>query len=152
MTIMGLLQNTWAQNPSRVADMFRRDPEHRNKLIGYLLFMSRCTTSRRLRRTFGSLCDAIVWENASPIIVARPNTKVAGDLDHVQAALDRIKPDVVLAFGRIAGDVMAAAMYEGHIIRGPHPAARFHDLGHRLEQMRRTLESVDVTSPFTKGA
>ncbi len=140
MTIMGLLQNTWARNPRGVEEMMRRNPGRRNKLIASLLFSSKCTTGRRLQDVFGPLCDTIVWENATPIVTARPGTQVAGDPAHVQAALERIKPDVVLAFGTLAYNTLYAAQYRGCIVMGPHPANRRKNTQQRLQDMQQTLE------------
>lgn len=144
MTIMGLLQCTWAHEPERVDKWFARDPERRNKKIATLLFGSRCLTGRRLREAFGPLCDDIIWENATPVIAGQASGCPPGDPKHVQAALERIKPDVVLAFGGVADNALSCVVRALNprtiIISGPHPASRRKDTPQQLEDMRRLLD------------
>lgn len=141
MIVMGLMQNTWARDPVRVTKMLCRNPELRNVLIAQLLFAG-CMSGRRLRTAFGPLCDDIVWENATPVVTSSPNAKVAGDADHLRASLAYVKPDVVLAFGKVARDTITAAAYEGVVIPGPNPVARTGGIDARLNLMRLSLATV----------
>jgi len=122
--ILAFLQNQWFKDPEAARQVFARHPEHRERLVATYLFMG-CLTGRRLLEVFGEeLCDEIVWEECSPEIGGKSSSAFPADLDHIRKAIDKHRPDVILAFGKIAGDAMAAIRPLTRVIRAPHPAAR----------------------------
>ena len=145
LTIMGLLQNTWAYSPERVVTWFA-DSKLRNRKIAMLLFGSRCLTGRRLRKAFGPLCDNIVWENATLIVSGQASGHPPGDPEHVTAAIARIDPDILLVFGKVAADTFLNSergrYHDCRVIYGPHPANRRKDTPQQLEDMQRELDRV----------
>lgn len=141
--ILGLLQNQWVRNPSRVeAILSRHDAAFRRRYLGALLFFG-SLTGKRLRAAFGDQCDRIVWENASPVIGATSNAALSPDLQHVRLALAEVQPRVVLTFGQRARWAIKRIDWWGPLIVGPHPAARMADIDDRLAAMCRTLETYN---------
>lgn len=129
MKILAILQNQWFKNPSKVEEIYARNPTLRNALIARFLFAG-CLTGRRLQSAFGEqLCSAIVWEEASPKIGGFSASRFAPDPDHIRAAIEKHKPDVVLCLGKIAGDAVRLICCETEVKHpavffAPHPAAR----------------------------
>lgn len=149
MVVLGLLQNQWAHNPHAVAAMFARHPDRRSTLIWYML--ARSLSGRRLQRAFGDWVGRITWEEASPAIAGRSNVVMKMDIDHINRRLTEVRPDVVLAFGVSAAKGIAASVWCGVIINGPHPAARFVDIQDRLTTMRVTLDVEQLKSSIVCG-
>ena len=137
MKIAGLLQNQWFKNPERAAESLghlvaRHGPAMRNEWIARMLFYS-CQTGKILRSCLGSeLCERIIWEEASPVIHGNPRTAPPADLAHLRAFFDRVKPDWVVGFGRIACDAILELDVEAYILC-PHPTSRGAD---RFEKIR----------------
>lgn len=123
LPVMGLLQNGWFREPARVQALFARHPKERRSLVATLLFMG-STTGRRLRSHFGTLCDHITWEEASPQVGGQSGARFPADPDHIRAALGDVRPLAVVAFGRVARDGIRQAGYAGTVVEAPHPAAR----------------------------
>jgi hypothetical protein len=131
--ILAILQNLWFRDPEGARAIFAAYPDKRNNLIGRFLFMG-CLTGRRLQTAFGEeLCGRIVWEEAHPEIGGHSGSRFGFDADHIQRAIQQHEPDVVLAFGKVAGDGLRAAQRLLDLaehstgfqaIFGPHPAAR----------------------------
>jgi hypothetical protein len=140
VTVLAVLQNQWFHNPDNVRAILARRPEARPRIIRYSLFAG-CRTGQVLRQVFGDRCSSIIWEEASPQIGSRASSCFPADLVHLQAALDRVKPDVVLAFGRIASDALVQLIPAGgNLIIGPHPTARGAHVLEQLHAMRALLE------------
>jgi hypothetical protein len=135
MVILAFLQNQWFRDPEGIEQMFKEKPERRNRYIQAFLFMG-CLTGRRLKDALGEqLCDDIIWEEASPKVGGRSSSLFPADLKHICSALITHRPDIVLAFGKIAVEGVRAAIkldeFENHpepltfqLFTGPHPAAR----------------------------
>lgn len=139
--ILGLLQNQWVREPGRIkAALDRRPPEQRRKLLARLLFQSH--SGQRLQAAFGKWVDQIEWENASPVIGSRSSANPAPDLGHIRGVLADVNPDIVLAFGQRAATAMARVMYDGVLIRGPHPAARHSAVTAELAGMCSKLKAA----------
>lgn len=124
MKILAFLQNQWVNDPRRceaiLADL---DPRGRRAVGAAWLFMG-CRTGRVLVRAFGD--DEVhewEWSNASPKLGGRASSSFPPDLDHIRAELEDVRPDVVLAFGRVAADALPK-VWTGALITGPHPTAR----------------------------
>lgn len=131
--ILAFLQNQWFKDPEKAAEIFERHPDRRNDLIRLYLFAG-CLTGRRLSAAFGDpLCRMITWEETSPRIGGESGSKFKPDFAHIRAAIEKHRPDVVVCFGRIAGDALRdiSCQTEHHplpaslsIYFAPHPAAR----------------------------
>ena len=147
MNILAFLQNQWAHQPWQVLDLFARRPAHRTEIIRRML--ARSYTGSRLRAAFGDdLFDAIVWDNASPVVTSRPRPAPRRDvwsriaaINHVDEILARARPAVVLAFGQVAQWAMND-FPEQRCITGPHPAARRSDTAGELQWMARELRAL----------
>jgi hypothetical protein len=129
MKILAFLQNQWFKNPARVKEMYERHPDLRNQYIARFLFMG-CLTGRRLQSALGTeLCEQIIWEETSKEIGGFSASVFPADHDHIRNAIETHLPDVVLCFGKIAGDGVRAVCCElkvrhPAVMFAPHPAAR----------------------------
>ncbi len=119
MKIVGFLQNAWFKQPERLR---RHSPETRRRIWLYALYHS--YTGKKLRQHLGAVYDDVHWENASPLVATHSTKAYRADYDHIAGVLTDQSPDVVLAFGQIASDALAKC-WHGHLLCGPHPAARF---------------------------
>lgn len=136
MNILGLLQNTWADNSARVQATFdRATPKGRRAMIAYMLRQSR--TGKRLVEVFGDWFNCIEWENASRVVTGYPGSRTVADLCHVQAILDEVKPSILLVFGKLARVAIAGCNTNASLIIGPHPARCSQQL---LAQMKERLD------------
>lgn len=145
MKVLAVLQNQWFKNPAKVREIYARNPELRNKLIARFLFAG-CLTGKRLRAAFGDLCDAIIWEEASPKIGGFSASKFEPDPAHIRAALEMHAPDVVVCFGKIAGDAVRLLCGEldlkhPAVMFAPHPASRDNPMP-ELRALAETLRSA----------
>jgi hypothetical protein len=146
MKILAILQNQWFKDPEKVRAIYARHPDLRNEFIRRFLFMG-CPTGRHILRAFGEdLCRRIVWEEASPEIGGKPSSLFRADREHVQQAIARHGPDVVVAFGREAEQAVTA-VWNGLVVICPHPTARQPGVRSRLAQgacaLRHILERAD---------
>ena len=142
MTILAFMQNMWVRDPARVHALIERCGEnYRRRLIAYALFAG-CASGRNLKATFGEeLCRRITWEEASREVAGSPGARPRADLVHIAAALKEYKPDIVICFGRIAGDAVAP-LWNGKLIMSPHPTARQPDTMTRLRQAASELQEM----------
>lgn len=90
MKILAIMQNQWFRDPAAVEKVLARHPGKRNEFIKRFLFAG-CLSGKRLRETFGDLCDAIVWEEASRNMANHSAGAYAADLAHIQASIDEHK-------------------------------------------------------------
>jgi len=134
------MQNLWARDPERVRVLTERHGErYRRKLITYALFAG-CASGRNLKTTFGKeLCRRVTWEEASREVTGMPGARPPADPAHIAATLKEHAPDVVICFGRIAGDAVAP-LWQGNLILAPHPTARQPDTFAKLREAARALE------------
>lgn len=141
MKIVAFLQNIWVNNPDRARECIaRRGEEYRRRLIAYALF-SGCLTGKRLKAAFGEdLCKQILWEEASREIAGNARKVCKPDHAHIAAVLERERPDIVLAFGQMAGAAVAG-LWHGPLIYAPHPAARQAYITHELRRAAQKLRS-----------
>jgi hypothetical protein len=131
--VLAILQNQWFKNPESARAAYARNPERRHDLNRAFLFL-RSTTGRNLRREFGQhLCDHIIWEEASPKIGGKSDSKFPPDPDHIAKQFELVRPRVVLLFGAIAAEGWDLCLRRTPVMRrehgvlifdGPHPAAR----------------------------
>lgn len=141
MKILGLLQNQWVREVSRVKALYARRPHQRRQVTAMLLFAG-SLTGRRLRRALGDWCERIEWEEASPVITARPRgIRLNGEPDHVQRAIDEVEPRIVIAFGQLARVTLESTNWVGVTIAGPHPASRVANIHEQLCAVRTALEA-----------
>lgn len=142
MIVLAVLQNMWVKDPERVKALLARTPQARRRLIHYSLFAG-CRTGRVLKSVFGEdRCREIVWEESTTEIAGNPKDVFPPDATHLRAALEDVKPDVVLAFGRIAAGVLELLVPGEKLVVGPHPTARQPDTLKRLLWMAECLDSM----------
>jgi hypothetical protein len=153
MRLLAVLQNQWFHDPEKVRAILARTPQARRRLIHYSLFAG-CRTGRVLKDVFGEeRCRTIVWEEASPEIGGKASSCFPADQAHLRAVLDDVKPDLVLAFGRIAGNALAELVPGAKLILGPHPTARQPDTMTKLRVMAGRIElfpGVDIDAVHTR--
>jgi hypothetical protein len=143
--ILAFLQNQWFRNPDQARAVFEKHPERRNDLIRLYLFMG-CLTGKRLEQIFGEeLCYEIVWEECSSKVGGKSAASFPADLAHMRMAIEKHSPQVILTFGKIAGDALTQLQPElnGHIkiIRALHPAARYGAIA-SLTQAQKELKII----------
>lgn len=158
MKVLAFLQNQWLKDPKRhrasaARILAKYGPEvaadSRRRGIRFCLFRG-CLTGRRLIASFGeSVCDEIEWEEASTVITGDPKECPPADPEHIRAAIEKYRPDVVIAFGRIAADAVRHLWPGNFLIVAPHPAARdgltparLREAAKALELMRREIDQV----------
>lgn len=144
MTVLAVLQNQWFREPDKVRAILQRTPQARRRIITYSLFAG-CRTGQVLKAVFGDRCRDIVWEEASPEIGGKASSCFPADHAHLRAVMEDVKPDVVLAFGRIASSALVQLVPTGKLIVGPHPTARGDDVLARLRSMKAQL--LDALAP-----
>jgi hypothetical protein len=150
MRIVAFLQNQWLNNAEqheRVLTHYKAtDIEHywklRRRMIPFALFRG-CLTGRRIKAAFGeSLCDEIVWEEASPKIASKSSGAFPADVGHMQSVIVRETPDVVLCFGLIAQSGFRQLLNRPMMIPAPHPAARHAAVKRELQNASATLRKL----------
>lgn len=143
MIAVAFLQNQWLKNPDSARALIEKHGDKgRDRLTKYALFAG-CVSGRRIKAAFGDLIDGISWHEASPVITATPRACPPADLGHIMRSIDRLRPDVIIAFGKIASDALRI-VWKGPLIVGPHPAARF-DTSQPLMLMRLEYERALAT-------
>jgi hypothetical protein len=135
-TVLAFLQNQWFKDPKGVKAIYERNPDKRNVFIARFLFMG-CLTGKRLQKAFGAeVCNSIIWEEASPEVGGTSDSAFKADLVHIEAAILKHNPQVILCFGKIANDAVKTVVKKIHlekgfltpVLYGPHPAARHNTL------------------------
>lgn len=141
MKVLAVLQNQWFKDPDRVRAILERNPHLRRPFCARALFAG-CQTGRVLRRILGKeWCARIIWENASPQIGGVSSAAFPADLKYLQAVIDEVKPDIILAFGRIATNALQQLVPPRMLLVAPHPTARRYDLTvPKIEAMRAYLD------------
>ena len=145
MKILVFLQNQWFDNPDKVRQIFERHPGRRSNLIKGYLFAG-CLTGRRLREAWGDdLCNAIVWENASPQIGDKSSASFPADLEHMHRAIEEEKPQVVVSLGKTAEEALRKIVSQSwasppnrptyFYLYGPHPASRKPNVIQKLQEI-----------------
>lgn len=146
MIVLAVLQNMWVNDPEKVKAMLARTPQARRRMICYSLFAG-CRTGRVLKQVFGDDCSRrFVWDESTTEIAGNPRDTFPPDLEHLRRVLDEVRPDVVLAFGRIASSALARVVPEEKLLMGPHPTARQPDTLQRLKAMAETLNARTSTT------
>jgi hypothetical protein len=154
MKTVAFLQNAWfpADRLSAIRAAYLRHghtPESRARLTARYLFY-RCPTGKRLKAAFGDLCDRIIWEEASPEVAGESSGVFPPDPKHMASVVQHFRPDVVLAFGKVAQSGVAAMRLafstspvgDFTIISGPHPVARHAGCIRELDAMADRLRAI----------
>ncbi len=135
--ILAIMQNQWfpEHHIERIEEMYLEKPDKRNWYIRYFLFQG-CLTGKRLLSTLGDgYCwNHIIWEEAHPKIGNKPSANFGYDIDHIQAAIDKHKPDLIICFGATARKGVDNALVQKVFLNqdgmgvdvyfAPHPANR----------------------------
>lgn len=134
--VVAFMQNMWLRNPERFKQRLARMPWHerddyRLQFIRRALFAG-CLSGRRLKAAFGEICAEIIWEEASPEIADNPKTICLPVPRHIECVLEHHNPDIVITFGKLAGDAVEK-LWPAKLIRVCHPAARQPDTIQKLK-------------------
>lgn len=149
--ILAFLQCQWFRNPYAVREIYRKyagDLDRRAKLNSRFLFRE-SLTGRRLSQAFGELCRDIIWEEVSTEIGGASSAVFTSDIEHMCSVLNHHRPNIVLAFGRIASDAMQSIECDGadapyKVIYGPHPASRHQSVTSDLREMFRKVQAKEL--------
>jgi hypothetical protein len=124
MKILAFMQCLWFRDSTKAAEIFARHPEKRNDLIRLYLFAG-CLTGRRLQQALGEkICHEIVWEEASPRIGDHASSKFEADLNHIRQSIETHQPEIIVCFGKVAGDAVRGLDLATRVLYAPHPASR----------------------------
>lgn len=148
MIIVAFLQNMWVKNPDnvkRMLDRWKDDPDFWNKTCRNLLFMG-CKTGRVIKQVFGEdLAYSIIYDECTKEIAGDAKRVCKPDPCHIEATLNRLKPDVVITFGKIAYSAVFDVIYgskgkfKPFLLPSPHPAARQPDTISKLRNVSKHL-------------
>ncbi len=144
--VLAVMQNQWFKDPDRVRAMIARDTTGhlRARLIHYALFAG-CHSGKILLRVFGDRVHEWTWDEASTAIGGHAAAVFPADHEHLRGLIASVKPDIVLAFGSIAGNALAGILAgdaKPKLILAPHPAARGKDVMSLLQGARNNLDSA----------
>lgn len=152
--VLAFLQNQWFRNPDRVKAILEHGERlypgrYRRRFIASMLFASGNRTGNILRRTFGNeWLEGIEWEEASTAIGGNAASVFPADLAHMAGVIDKVRPLVVIGFGKIACDALHKwAGVPWLLIEAPHPCARGTDTLEKLDLARQALEDFALTLP-----
>lgn len=169
-TIMFLLQCQWFRDPDRARQVlatyvtFEGEEEGWNRFVRDMLFMG-CLTGRRIREAFGDvLCEdacgygetpvTTVFEETSREMGGRSGAAFPPDPDHLTASLRLHRPDIVVAFGRVASEALALPEVKAEMEAQPqtidvvhtgHPAGRGPNVMNGLR------EAAEIVRDWIKG-
>jgi len=146
MKILAFLQNMWV-HAHQVLGVSRCHPisNAREDMIRYALFAG-CLTGRRLKQAFGkTLCDCIIWQEASPVVSSNSRDYHSPNEAHIRAVLDKHTPDLVLIMTMRGADQIERIIHDCRgdmfpIVKCPHPAARAQDTTARLAEARASID------------
>lgn len=144
MKVLAFLQNSWFKDPPRMQRQlettFKGD---REKFNATWLFFG-CTTGKRLNAALGDYwCDRIIWQEASPLIAGFASGSFPADVEHMQECINRHKPDVVIAFGKIAENGLKECRFKKcQLVISCHPAARHASVCDDLAAVRKKLRTI----------
>lgn len=139
MIIVAFLQNQWFKDPERIKRIYAARPDRREELNKRFLFLN-SLTGKRLKATFGDMCNLIIWEEISPRIGRESAAVFSPDHDHIKSVLEKHKPDCLIAFGTKAKEGLKRYCEGIPLIDCPHPAARRADTMQRLCSAAMLLE------------
>lgn len=153
MVVLAFLQNMWVKDPEKVQQSLDRhldNPMFWNRMTKGLLF-SGCKTGRVLIQTFGTdLIENIIFDECTKEICNNPKTIPTPDLIHIETTLLRLKPDIIITFGKIAfntinnftPELQARTILNYRIIEAPHPAARQPITINKLREVAEKLKAI----------
>jgi hypothetical protein len=142
MVVLAFLQNSWVsmRRPEYIA---RLNAWEKTRPIKYHLksaeaaIFGGCISGKKLLAA-GFDRDKIVWANASrELTLAVSPAGLRADVKHMQEVIDEVKPDVIIAFGKVAGRGLEEVQTAARRIYGPHPArCSYSALTEVLDQLR----------------
>lgn len=133
MKIVAFLQNLWVKDPARTERLFAAHPEKREYILKCLLFLGG-RTGNILKCTLGQdVIDQIAWEESTKQIAGDSRGVFPPDYEHIKAVILKHRPEIVLAFGKIASTAVIKvseemlpepATFHFRVLSAPHPCAR----------------------------
>lgn len=138
--VVAFLQNPWfAPSVSeKIIKRYKEDPDFRRIVLG------RSKTGVWLKNAFGPEAYKIIWwDNASKNAGRHRAALYPADLEHMREVIAKVGPDLVIAFGRIAGQAIDQ-VWPGPTLKCPHPMARG-------DQRDNLLSTAKETKKFLKG-
>lgn len=140
MQVLGLLQNTWAHDSSQVEELMSRFGRH--AIVTRLLMES--LTGKCIKRYLPDWYQRIIYENSSPRILSRNAACSTVDLPHVRRVVADVEPNVIVAFGDVAGNALRRLRWQkGPGIITRHPMAREAGVTDRLREINTLLNGLN---------
>lgn len=140
MRVLGLLQNTWAYDSNRVEKLMARFG--RKALVTRLLMGS--LSGKRIKQCLPDWYQHIIYENSSPRVMSHSGACPTVDLPHVRCVVANVKPNVIVAFGDVAGNALhRLRWHDGCGIVTRHPVAREADVTERLREVNELLNELN---------
>jgi len=155
--ILCFMQNMWVKKPKKMYKILKEKPNDWNMWCKTLLFAG-CTSGRRLKQAFGDVVNLMIWDETTKEICDNPRTVPKADLTHISDTIKRIKPDIIITFGKHA-EKAVCDMYESgviyyhstplpkHFFLCTHPAARQPDTIEKLTRIAQKLNNVLQSNP-----
>lgn len=116
------MQNPWFPDntDAEVIRKYREDQEYHRKLL------SRTMSGYRLSHAFGSAFWRIHWDNVATDHANEASAKTEVDMNHVEALIEKIRPDLILTFGQLAMETINRSIYAKGVVTMSchHPNAR----------------------------
>lgn len=114
-TVLVMLQNAWS--PLYAGRLWPRE--------SWLASLADSRSGQRLTHLTAAFeRQADIWyDNTTPRVVRHARERAKPDRLHVENLLQQHRPQVVVACGDQAGKLLTA-MWQGHLVRVPHPAHR----------------------------
>lgn len=141
--VVAFLQNPWFKpgTGDRIINLYMKCATYRRAVL------SLSQTGRALRAAFGDMYDVIWWDNACPRPGFERSASLPPDLDHVRAVIERIRPRLVLCFGRSA-EIAVRHVYQGQVMTCCHPMAR----GNRKQELEEFAGRVNEINDRLRDA
>lgn len=164
--ILAFLQNMWVKNPEscrKIVERHAHEPDFWNSWVRRLLFAGGLT-GKRIIKVFGKeLAWEIIYDECTKEIAGDSKYCPKPDLKHIEEAIKKINPDIIITFGRVATkavfDVTHSESCYGYqdirfdpyeqyehikFLVAPHPAARqpekINELNEVAEEIKKLLK------------
>lgn len=141
--IVAFMQNPWFPPGTKkeVVDRYLSDQDFHRRLL------ARTMSGRRLLDAFGpDMFGRIHWDNVAPTAAEEANGKTDVDAEHIERVLNRVKPDLIICFGKLAEWAITNS-FEGDgkkYLLCHHPNARGKTSADMAEFVIRVAEWCDL--------
>lgn len=153
MTILAFIQCPWHPDHQKVRDAISDAPRAERAAARRAANTARILAGPggvRLRALLGlELCTKIKWECTSTEIAAFDRPPMAADLAHIAECYEEFQPQIVVGFGRTAGEALVALREEYQIpaavtfLSAPHPAARHQGVEAEIKLIAHQISDME---------